>query len=223
MKSVPSVFSLHILSGVNGQSWLNRWQSGLIFLFIFAGLVVTEITIAVLFTGYWPNQLSLMLWDNLDFLLVYFTEEPIDTLIFVFLDKPLLVIDSRLQAASTSVWGLHFYSYTLVFYLAISAVLTRLLLSLPDRSRASNLTVFTGAGLLLLASTYLYLGSCCSGGANWIVHTWLLAIAFNPLTATEFVVELYQAIYKWLFWLQLMVGVFGAYLVFKGFKRQQSA
>lgn len=205
------------------QSRLCHWRNVLIFLAILAGLVISELILTAAMTGYMPNRVTFLLWDNIDFLLIYFGEEPWDTFKFVFMDKPLFLIESRLENPSSAVWGLHYYSYTVVIHIAVALVLVQVIRLSQSIAATSRFVVVLGAGLLVLSSLYLYLASCCTTGASWLLHTWLLAIVFNPQTATEFIIELYGVVHKWLLWLQIMIAVSGAYLAVRGLKRKQPA
>lgn len=206
--------------GFRSKSGECDWSRILTFLFLLPVLVICEVIITTAFLGYKPNQINFLLWDNIDFLFVYFRSEPLDTLKFVFIDKPLFVIESRQENPSIAIWGLHYYSYTFVAHVVVAVVLAQVIKpSQPIRSAPRYVAVI-GSSLLILSSLYLYLSSCCTAGANWILHTWLLAIVFNPLTATEFIIEVYGLVNKWFVWLQILFAALGAYLVVRGLKRK---
>ena len=166
----------------NESGGLN-WPRIISFLLLLPGIVTCEVIITAALIGYKPNQISFLLWDNLEFLMMYFRSEPLDTLKFVLIDRPLFVIESRQENPSVAIWGLHYYSHTVVVHIAVAMVLAHVIKpSQPVRS-GPRYVVVVGCGLLILSSLYLYLSSCCTAGANWILHTWLLAIVFNPFTA----------------------------------------
>lgn len=185
-------------------------QRTLYFLLMLVGLILCELIFMAAFTGYMPTKIKFLLWENIDFLLVYFRGEPLDTLKFVFIDKPLIVIESRQQAPSTVIWGLHYYSYTVIVHVVIAIVLAQQVRASPPIRAKLRYFQLGGSGLLVFSSLYLYLSSCCTGEASWILHTWFLSLVFNPITATESMIELYELVHNGFIWMQILIAALGA-------------
>lgn len=190
------------------------------FILAFTLLIVVELIIASLFTGYLPNKLSCLLWDKFHFFLVYFREEPVETLLFFLIDRPLFKIEAVHDDLSTVIWGLHFYSYTLFTHI-VAAILASRAINKHTFSKPALLSLpISGIILLIFSSIFLYLSSCCTAGGNWIVHAWVLAIIFNPYMATANLLEIYNNIHGWFIWLQVLIAVSGAYLIFLKLKNE---
>jgi len=206
--------------GFRSKSGALEWQRLLVLMFLIPGIIVSEVIITAAFIGYAPNQMKFLLWDNIDFLRVYFRAEPLDTLKFVFIDRPLFIIEARQQDPSTSIWGLHYYSYTVVVHIVAAVLLVQLVKPAQPITPRLRLLAITGAGLLILSSLYLYLSSCCTAGANWIMHTWLLAIVFNPYTSSESIIEMYGYVNQWFVWIQVLFAVLGCYFIFTGLNKR---
>jgi hypothetical protein len=217
--SLSSSFN-YLLGGCNKTEGC-KWRRSLGFFIVLAALVCCEIILASAFTGYMPNQFSFLLWENLDFLLIYFGDEPLETLWFVLIDRPIFVVESRQQEPSVAIWGLHFYSSTFIAHIVVALVLNWLLKPARSFTYTSRLMVISGCLLLVISSLHLYLSSCCTAGANWLLHTWMLAIVFDPFTANEFIIELYGVVNPWFLWLQILMVLAGSYLVYRGLKQKQ--
>ena len=181
------------------------------FIFVFTLLIVVETILVSLFTGYLPTKFSFLLWDKFNFFLDYLREEPIETLSFILIDKPLFKIEALQDNLTTVIWGLHFYSYTLFTHIVIAALASRIIV----KHTTSALRSFpvSGSILLILSSLFLYLSSCCTSGANWIIHSWLLAVVFNPYNITETTLDIYNHIHGWFIWMQYVMAISGIYLI----------
>ena len=189
-------------------------QSKLFWLILILAVVTLfEVFLISVSTGYLPTKVSFLLWDRFDYFIVYFRNEPFEALSLYFIDKPLFKIEAMQEAPITAIWGLHYYSYTLLAHLLVgivfSCIITR---SIFTKLSRRDFPV-TGSSLLIFSSLFLYLSSCCSVGGNWIFHTWLLSILFNPVTATDSIIEIYTIISGGFIWLQTVTALFGIYLI----------
>ena len=185
------------------------------FMLAFSLLIAIETILISLFTGYLPTKLLYLKWDQFSFILNYFWDEPFDTLSFIFTHKPFLKIEAILSTASTTttVWGLHFYSYTIFTHVAIALLASRILVKHKFTTLALKSFPISGSILLILSSLYLYLSSCCTSSSNWIIHSWILSIAFNPYNATETTIKIYNNIHEWFIWFQFLMAASGLYLI----------
>lgn len=190
----------------------------LYFLLILTGLILCEVTFVALFMSYLPTSIKFMLWEDMGFLLPYFLEDPLATFKFVLVDKPILVIESRLENPSTAVWGLHYYSYSLLAHIISALVLAHLINPVTRNYAGQRYKAILGSGLLLVSSIYLYLSSCCTGGANWVIQTLWLAIITDPTFSTEALISTYQDIEVWFFWSQLVIAATGFYFMIKWYR-----
>lgn len=193
----------------------NKFFLSHIFWFVLAMtlLIVAETILISLFTGYLPTKLSFLPWDKFHIILNYFREEPIETLSFIFTQKPLFKIEAILNSPTTTVWGLHFFSYTIFTHIVIAILASRRIVKYKFTTLALKFFPISGSILLILSSLFLYLSSCCTGGANWIIHSWLLSIVFNPYNATETTIEVYNNIHEWFIWFQFVMAASGFYLI----------
>lgn len=183
------------------------------FVLAFTLLIVVETILISLFTGYLPTKLSFLPWDKLHIILNYFWEEPIETLGFIFIHTPLFKIEALLNTPTTTVWGLHFCGYTIFTHVVIAILVSRIIVKYKFTTLALKSFPISGSILLIISSLFLYLSSCCTGGANWIIHSWLLSIVFNPYNATETTIEIYNNIHEWFIWFQFVMAASGLYLI----------
>lgn len=183
------------------------------FVLVFSLIILVETILISLFTGYLPTQISFQQWDKFHIIFSYFWEEPIETLGFIFVHKPLFKIEALLNIPSTTIWGLHFYSYTIFTHIVIAILASRIIVKYKFTTLALKSFPIIGSILLMLSSLFLYLSSCCTGGANWIIHSWLLSIVFNPYNATETTIEIYNNIHEWFVWFQFVMAASGLYLI----------
>ena len=191
-------------------------HSGLFwFLLILTGLILCETLLVTLSTGYLPTGISFLLWDRFDFFLNFFRDEPLETLSLIFINKPLFKIVALQENPVTAIWELHYYSITLISHLLVAIVFSSIITrSKSIKSGWQNIPV-SGSVLLILSSLFLYLSSCCTSGSNWVFHTWLLSIVFDPVTATDSVIEIYNIINSGFIWLQTMLTLLGIFLIFR--------
>lgn len=184
------------------------------FIAAFTVLIGLEAALAGLLTGFTPNNFSILLVDNFQFFLRYFQEEPVETLFFILIDKPLFKIEALQENPSTVIWGLHYYSVTLFTHI-VTAILASRAINMHTFSMSALLYFpFIGTVLLIFSSLFLYLSSCCTSGAPWIVHTWILAVVFNPYIGSGTLLELYNDIQGGFIYVQYLIAALGAYLVY---------
>jgi hypothetical protein len=209
----------------------NRYQArflrlirahGLYFLMILFGIIVCEVIFVTVSTGYFPTDIDVLIWKDMRFFLPYLLEEPLDTLKFILVNKPVLVIESRLDNPSQTVWGLHFYSYSLIAHFISALILTGLISPSASPQHERRYQAILGSGLLLVSSVYLYLSSCCTGGANWVIQTVWLAIITDPALSTEALISTYQENEGLFFWTQLVLAVVSFYLIFQWYRSRKS-
>ena len=186
----------------------------------FTILIGLESILSGLITGYTPNSFSFLLWDKFRFFLTYFLEEPLETLSFILIDKPLFKIEALHKNTTTVIWGLHYYGVTLFTHIVIAILASRAINKHTFSKSALLSFPIGGVILLIFSSLFLYLSSCCTTGANWIIHTWILTVIFNPYTASENLIELYNYIHDWFIYLQFLITVSGAYLIFLKLKNK---
>lgn len=190
------------------------------FLAAFTILIGLEVVLVALFTGFSPNNFSFLLWDKFYFFLTYLLEESVETLSFILIDKPLFKIEALQENKTTVIWGLHYYGVTLFTHIVVAILASRAI----NKHKFSKYTLLSfsisGVILLIFSSLFLYLSSCCTAGANWIIHTWILAVVFNPFTASETLIELYNYIQDWFIYLQYLMAALGGYLIFLKLKNK---
>ena len=190
------------------------------FIAAFTMLIGFEAALASLLTGYTLNNFSFLLWEKFHFFVTYFLEEPIETLSFILIDKPLFKIESLQKNQTSVIWGLHYYGVTLLTHTAIAILVSRAINTHTFLKSALLLFPIVGVILLIFSSLFLYLSSCCTAGANWIIHTWILAIVLNPYTASESLIELYNYIHDGFIYLQFLMAALGVYLIFLNLKNK---
>ena len=76
------------------------------FIAAFTMLIGFEAALASLLTGYTLNNFSFLLWEKFHFFVTYFLEEPIETLSFILIDKPLFKIESLQKKSNLSYLGI---------------------------------------------------------------------------------------------------------------------
>lgn len=182
-------------------------------------MFLSEILLVSLSTGYLPAKVSFLIWDRYDFFTSYFSDNSFEALVLYFIDKPLFKIEAIQMDSASAIWGLHYYSYTLLAHLLVAIVYSYIITrSALNKNNWRGLPVL-GSAMLILSSLFLYLSSCCSVGGNWIFHSWFLSVIFNPLTASESLLESYTLISEWLIWMQVLMALTGIYLMFSKLKK----
>lgn len=192
-----------------------NWRFYSWFSIVFFTLFICEIILLGFPAGYLPNKLSFVFINNLDIIGLYFQDNPLNALKFVLIDTPVFTIESWQTNGQTAVWGLHYYAYSLLVHIVITiSISMNLCRSGIFATRVKQLPI-TGLTLLLMSSLYLYLASCCTSGANWFVHTLLLAFASNPALNSAFIMDTYVYIRNGLTISQFGMAIVGLYLVYK--------
>ena len=190
------------------------------FVAAFTIIIGFETVLISLFTGFTPNKFSFLLWDKFHFFFTYFLEEPVETLSFILIDKPLFKIEALQESPTTVIWGLHYYGVSLFTHIVVAILASRVINKHTFLKSALLSLPFSGIILLIFSSLFLYLSSCCTAGANWIIHTWILAVVFDPYTASETLIDIYNYIQDWFIWFQLLIATSGAYLIFLKLKNE---
>lgn len=192
------------------------------FIIAFTFLIAIETLLVSLLTGYFPTKISFQLWDKFHFFLSYLLDAPFDTLSFVLIHKPIFKIEAIQDNLLTTIWGLHFYSYTLLTHIFIAILASRSIVKHSITISALHSFPINGAILLILSSLFLYLASCCTTGSNWIIHSALLSTAFNPVNATEASLDIYKNIREWFIWVQYLASASGICLIILKIKQNKT-
>ena len=215
------VASCKDMKTVANEKTLKRFLNHLFwFVVTFTLLIGFQVTLTGFLTGYSPNNFSFLLWDQFHFFTRYLIEEPVKTLSFIFIDKPLFKIEALQENQSLVTWGLHYYGITLLVHTLIAFLASRAINTYTFSKSALKSFPVVGAILLYFSSLFLYLSSCCTAGANWIIHTMVLAVFFNPYMASENLIELYKEIHGGFIYIQILMVVSGLYLVFINLKSE---
>lgn len=189
------------------------WQRFLFVVLLLVALFLAETIVIVVFTGHAPTQVASLLLENADFFMVYFADEPLQTLKFLMVDKPLFVIEAKHTTSVTVIWSMQYFASTVIVHFVIALLLGYMIANWPVTTLRLRTTAIIGITLLLLSCLYLYLSSCCTAGANWILHTGILALVLNPLITSSELMGLYELLAGWFDWLQLLVALSGIYLL----------
>ena len=181
---------------------------------ILAGVVSFEFVFMAVSSGYMQVHFTSPVLGNVHFFVLLLQDAPLLTLKMLLLEQPLLVVEARHPVTAATVWSLHYFSLTVVVHVVVSVILSGRIVRAGGTLRWQDIP-FSGSVLLLFSSVYLLLSSCCTGGPNWIFHTWLLSVVFNPITSSNATIQLYQSLKDWFSVLQMMTGILGAYLMFR--------
>lgn len=195
-------------------------KSLLWFILTLSILISFEVIFVSIITGYSATNFSFLLWNKFHFFLAYLLDEPLETLSFILINKPLFEIEAILTNPTQVVWGLHYYGFTLLIHSIIAVLISKAIMGYRTSKTSLKHYPLSGSILLILSSLHLYLASCCTAGANWIIHTWLLAIIFNPYTSSETMLEIYNYVENGFIWLQLMMVSSGIYLIFLKIRKE---
>ena len=188
---------------------------------IFVAFILLETVFVAFSTGYLFVQFKSPLLENMGFYATLAGDDVLMTLRFVLIENPLLIIQSQYRQTETIVWSLHYYPLTLLVHLVLAVVLADMRLRFGPAFKYQALPL-AGTALLLSSTLYLFLGSCCSGGPNWIMQTWLLAIVFNPVTSSNATILLYQSLIGGFVILQVISGVLGGYMLFYYYRKKHT-
>jgi len=185
---------------------------------ILFGIIAFEVVFIALSTTYMQVQFRSPVLGNFRFFMVLLQEAPLTSLKLIIVEQPLFIIEAKHHATAATVWSLHYFSITVLIHVFISQVIANIISRSADAFRWRDIP-FTGSVLLLFSSLYLFLGSCCTGGPNWIFHTWLLAVVFNPITSSNATIQLYQMLKDGFVIWQVLTGVLGGYLLYRNFRK----
>lgn len=178
-----------------------------------------ETAFIALATGYMFIQFRSSLLENLGFFVLLADEDPMATLRIILMDNPVFIIQSKHKPTDSTVWSLHYFSLTILVHLLVAFILSEKVSTKGFWTRLQDLPL-SGSILLLCSSIYLLLASCCTDGPHWLLHTWLLAVVFNPITSTNATIQLYQVLKDWFVLLQFVVGGLGGYLLFRSMRKR---
>jgi len=165
-------------------------------------------------TGYMSVQYKSSVLDNFGFFMVLVQEAPLTTLKLMFIEKPLFIVEAKHSTTAASVWALHYFGLTILIHIAVAVIIAGIIARAGSALRWRDIP-FSGTVLLLFSSLYLLLSSCCTGGPNWIFHTWLLSVVFNPISSSNATIQLYQTLREWFVLLQILLGAMGGLLMFR--------
>jgi len=165
-------------------------------------------------TGYMSVQYKSPVLENAGFFMVLLQEAPLTTLKLIFIEKPLFIVEAKHSTTAATVWSLHYFSFTILVHVIIALIIAGII-SRPQSVLRWQDIPFAGSVLLIFSSLYLLLASCCTGGPNWIFHTWLLSVVFNPISSGNATIQLYQTLRGWFVWLQILLGAMGGLLIFR--------
>ena len=162
----------------------DMWRS-ILHTFLTGCLVFAAVTIALivslsLLLGSLPTDIRIPDTLNPGFLQIMWQDNPSAMLKLVLVEKPLLVIEHFDQKSGMQVWGIFYFSITLLVYLLVSALTAWQWQRLVSCTMGQRLQFALGAFAMIIGVTYLRRAACCSGGANWILETGLLAKVSDP-------------------------------------------
>lgn len=177
-------------------------------------LVMFEAVLMAMFSGHLYIQFKSPLIDNAGFFWALLQDDPGSTVRLLLVEKPVFIIQSQHTATDTTLWALHYFSITLLIHGLVAYLLADIFKQDGMETRLRAIPI-TGTGLLLLSSLYLVLAGCCTGGPNWMVQTWILALVFNPINSSNATIQFYQSIKDWFVVLQVMSGILGGYLILR--------
>ena len=199
---------------------ISGWHCLLLAVMLLPIMLTFEAILTGILMGRMPNHVEFLFGENLDFLLLYFSSAPLNTLSYVLLHRPMFIIGAYVQTPEELkvVWGLHFYSYTCLMHIMVAVLLACLVKRVETRRRSQWLLVYSGAGLVLFSSIYLFIASCCTGEAKWLLHTMALAFLSDPSTSSVTALRLYQKFHSFFIWLQLFSVSAGGYLLYRWYR-----
>ena len=169
---------------------------------------VTAFTALLL--GYVPNDVDPVLVGNWSFYQMLWRDNALETLKIALVENPLLVVERRDAETGQQVWGLYFYTGTLLIYTLASGFTAMRWQRLQYGAPKYRLFYLLGLIALLLGATYVRRMECCGSGPGWVFDTWLLARAYTPGVGPVDWIELYQVMEPWMWALQggaLLMGV----------------
>ncbi|MDH5182089.1 MAG: hypothetical protein OEZ39_03595 [Gammaproteobacteria bacterium] len=193
----------------------NIWiRPGLATFVWFVLFILLESLLTALATGAMPGHLSSWIHSAGDLYVTLFWEAPGRTLQLTLFDKPLFVVSNAAET-SARVWSLHYYAGTILLHgiLAWFCARTRVLINVFQQP--GLIPGIAGICLLLIASLYLQIAACCTGGPIWIIHSMTLALIFNPATATVRMIEIYQSVSTIFPVMQWACAAAGGYLLYR--------
>lgn len=187
--------------------------AGLIILLI---LLAAEIAITVILVGSLPTDIYVYPFRHSGFYKILWASNPWETISLLLVDKAVLVVEHKEPTNGIRVWGLFFYALNLLLYCVVMLLAGVGWVSGRFRKMDKPLLLFTsGSFLLIFATSYVYLSSCCGAGPAWIVDVLLLARVYDPVASPGWQ-GLYQSVERLLIFAQIFLTASGAVLVFRG-------
>lgn len=183
---------------------------------IFLLLLSLEICIAIVIMGDMPTGIFLFPFRHFSFYQSLWGTSAWEVLRLLLVDKAILVVEYKSAVNNIQVWGLFYYALNLLLHGAV--VLLAGIGWFAGRFRKAGMPLglfILGSVLLIFASSYVQLAYCCGSGPGWLVEVWLLARAYEPLSAPVWQ-ELYQSAQPLLLFIQVMVGTIGLTMLLLG-------
>lgn len=160
--------------------WRSIFHTLLTGCLVFLTITMLMVASLSLLLGNLPNNMYIPDTLNPGFLQILWQDNPLAMLKLVLVEKPLVVIEHFDQKTRTQVWGIFYFSATLLIYLLVSVLTAWQWKRLITCTMRQRLLFAFGALAMIIGVTYLRRAACCSGGANWILETWLLAKVSDP-------------------------------------------
>lgn len=179
-------------------------------------LLAVEIMITVVLVGSLPTDIYVYPLRHSGFYKILWASSPWETVKLLLIDKAVLVVEHKESVNGIRVWGLFFYALNLLLHCVVTLLAGVGWVSGRFRKMDKSLMLFAlGSCLLIFATHYVYLSSCCGAGPAWIVDVWMLSRVYDPVASPDWW-GLYQFAERLFIFAQILLATGGAVLMFRG-------
>ena len=190
---------------------------GLLILLI---LIALETLVMSWLVGSAPTESYVFLFRNSTFIKIIWASNAWETLKLLTTGEAVFIVEHRDAANGLQIWGLYFFMIHLLAQCAVACLAgIGWVAGFFRRLDRALMLYVSGALLLIFATSYVRLASCCTTGPGWLVDVWLLSLVFDP---TPSMLD-WQGVYEWaekLFMpVQIALALSGIYLLFHGWEQ----
>jgi hypothetical protein len=197
-------------------------QAALAGLFVFLLLIAGEVAVWTMLVGSLPTDLYVYPARHFDFYRILWTSNAWETIKLLLVDKAVLIVEHRDTTQGIQVWGVFYYALGLAIHGVVALLLGVMWTTGRVRTTGPSLWFFAlGAMLLIFATSYARLASCCGAGPGWIVDVWLLSRVYDSLGAPGWQ-DVYQLVEGLFGFTQLLLATGGVVLMIHGWTRSRN-
>jgi len=189
-------------------------------LVIFTSILLIETGIISLATWSLPNQIEFALLHNLTFFFELFSSNPSTAVDFLFIYKPVLIIQRIDPLSNSQAWGIYIMPISTITLLTLCLFITWMKHS--SSSPRLWFCLFLASILLSVSVFYLRAQACCTVNPAWLLDVILLSRIYNPVLNFDYWQDIYLLIMPWLKTIQLLMASVSLLILYLCFTSSQN-